>query len=344
MKQRAVVIAPGRGTYNKAELGYLARRHPNARHIAAFDGYRESHGRETISALDGAERFSGAVHTRGDNASPLIYACAYSDFLAIDRDRFDILGVTGNSMGWYIALACAGALDAMAGLRVVDTMGALMQEEMIGGQLIYPVVGEDWRDGDGRRDAVLAAVAAIDGREGCALSLSIDLGGMVALAGNEAGLAAFEAQAPQVQGRFPMRLMNHAGFHCRLQEPVSARGFAMLPDTLFRQPELPLIDGRGAIWRPKASDLEALRNYTLGHQVVAPYDYAAAIRTAAREFMPDVFIILGPGETLGGATAQSLVKCQWRGWRDKADCQADRNDGRRIAAIGSSDQDVTLAR
>ena len=49
----------------------------------------------------------------------MIYACAYADFLAIDRDRFDILGVTGNSMGWYIALACAGALDVMNGFEVV---------------------------------------------------------------------------------------------------------------------------------------------------------------------------------------------------------------------------------
>ena len=34
-------------------------------------------------------------------------------------------------------------------------------------------------------------------------------------------------------------------------------------------------------------------NYTFGRQVVEPYDYTAAIRTYAHEFMPDVFIILG---------------------------------------------------
>jgi len=50
-------------------------------------------------------------------------------------------------------------------------------------------------------------------------------------------------------------------------------------------------------------------------------DFTAAIRTAAREFMPDVFIVLGPGTTLGGATAQALIQANWRGWRSKFDFQ-----------------------
>jgi hypothetical protein len=64
-----------------------------------------------------------------------------------------------------------------------------------------------------------------------------------------------------------------------------------------------------------------LRDYTLGHQVVEPYDFTAAIRTAAREFAPDYFIIPGPGTTLGGAVAQSLIRANWRGLACKSDFQ-----------------------
>jgi len=39
--------------------------------------------------------------------------------------------------------------------------------------------------------------------------------------------------------------------------------------------------------------------------VVEPYDFTAAIRSAAREFAPDYFIVPGPGTTLGGAVAQA---------------------------------------
>ena len=77
---------------------------------------------------------------------------------------------------------------------------------------------------------------------------------------------------------------------------------------MFSQPKIPLIDGRGALWYPKATDLTALWDYTLAHQVTESYDYTAAIRTAARELYPDVFIVLGPGNTLGGATAQALIR------------------------------------
>ena len=323
MKQTAVVIAPGRGTYNKAELGYLARHHPDKRSLVAeMDRYRSDQGQKTITELDQAERFSGAIHTRGDNASPLIYACAYSDFQSIDPNEFDVVGVTGNSMGWYIALACAGALDAMGGLEVVNTMGTLMQEHLIGGQLIYPFTDENWVPVPGQRDAILANMREIDNLSDHTLALSIDLGGMLVLAGNEAGLNAFEKRMPRLRDRFPMRLPNHAGFHTALQDPVAALGRAALPQTLFQQPRLPLIDGRGAIWHPHSTDLTALRDYTLGHQVVEPYDLTAAIRTAARELMPDVFIILGPGTTLGGAVAQSLILSAWRGWTNKASFQA----------------------
>ena len=321
MKQTAVVIAPGRGTYNKNELGYLKRHHPNAPNLDQFDAYRATLGQKKISELDTFSRFSGPTHTRGDNAAPLIYACAYSDFVSIDRDLFDIVGITGNSMGWYIALACAGAVDPMGGMQVVNTMGTLMQVHMIGGQLIYPFLDDNWQEIPGRRDNLLSEVITINSRPDHDLGLSIDLGGMLVLAGNEAGLTAFERSVPALQGRFPMRLQNHAGFHTHLQRPISKLGFDALSEHLFVQPTIPLIDGRGAIWYPNSTDTSALYNYTLGHQVVEPYDFTAAIRTAAREFMPDVFIVLGPGTTLGGATAQALIQANWRGWRSKVDFQ-----------------------
>ncbi|WP_406646427.1 ACP S-malonyltransferase [Aliisedimentitalea scapharcae] len=339
MKQTAVVVAPGRGTYNRTELGYFGRHHMDqAAMLSDFDAYRSQMGQKTLSDLDGAARFSGPTHTRGDNASALIYACALADFRAINRDRFDILGVTGNSMGWYITLACAGALDPMGGLEVINTMGTLMQEQMIGGQLIYPFVDEEWRPIPGARDAILAKMDDINTRAAHSLAISIDLGGMLVLAGDEAGLQAFETEMEPVQDRFPMRLPNHAGFHTNLQKPVSALGQARLGRALLRQPDLALIDGRGGLWQRGASDLAELYDYTLGHQVVEPYDFTAAIRTAARELMPDVFIVLGPGTTLGGAVAQSLLLSGWRGMSGKAEFQSEQDKTPRLIAMGREDQ------
>jgi [acyl-carrier-protein] S-malonyltransferase len=314
----AVLICPGRGTYTKTELGSLAR-FPDPALLARFDAERARLGQETLSALDGAQSYSVARHSRGDNASALIYACTLGDALALDG--VEVVAVTGNSMGWYSALACAGALSPMDGFTVVNTMGTLMQEALIGGQLVYPVMGEDWADDPARREDLLALVEEIGARAGHDLALSIDLGGMLVIAGNEAALKAFEAVVPPLQDRFPMRLGNHAAFHTALQTPVAAKGRAALPADLFTQPTTPLIDGRGHVWWPEAATSGALRDYTLGHQVVEPYDFTAAIRTAARELAPDCFIVPGPGTTLGGAVAQSLIRANWRGLASKADFQ-----------------------
>ncbi|MEJ2035019.1 MAG: ACP S-malonyltransferase [Maritimibacter sp.] len=293
----AVVICPGRGTYNAGELGYLGRHFPDAELMAAFDAIRQEGGQDTLSALDGAAKFSLSKHSRGDNASGLIYAATLGDFMAINRE-----------------------------------------EALIGGQVIYPWVDEDWVPKPTRREALLTLVADINERKDHDLSLSIDLGGMLVLAGNEAGLKAFEATVDPVQGRFPMRLGNHAAFHTHLQAPVAERGRAALKPELFTQPDLPLIDGRGGIWWPQATDLTALYDYTLGHQVTETYDFTRAISVAAREFAPDLFIVTGPGSTLGGAVAQSLILADWRGLTDKTTFKSQQDSQAMLISMGMDDQ------
>jgi len=343
MKKTAVVICPGRGTYNKAELGYLGRYFPDAALLAKFDAQRAAAGQETLSELDGADRFSGIKHTRGDNASGLIYAATLGDYLSIDREQVEVVAITGNSMGWYTALACAGALSPQNGFTVANTMGTLMQEALIGGQLVYPFLGDDWRPDSARRDAVLALVDDIDRREGHVLRLSIALGGMLVLAGDAAGLAAFEAEAEPIQGRFPMRLGNHAAFHTDLQAPVAQRGRELLAPDLFGQPAVPMIDGRGAIWWPHSSSLPALYDYTLGTQVTQTYDFTRAVAVAAREFAPDLFIVTGPGTTLGGAVAQSLILANWRGMAGKDDFRALQEQTGLLVSMGMPEQRAKVA-
>ena len=138
MKEKLLVVCPGRGTYNASELGYLQRHHGGGGELVArLDAYRASQGQPTISQLDGAEKYSPSLHMPGDNASLLIYACALADFAAIDRERFEVVAVTGNSMGWYLALACASVVDFDAGARLVNNMGGLMHEKGQGGQLVW---------------------------------------------------------------------------------------------------------------------------------------------------------------------------------------------------------------
>ncbi len=319
-KKRAIVIAPGRGTYNKAELGYLQKHHADkSNFISMIDQYRESQDQIKISELDGKPSYSIKEHTKGDNASPLIYACAYGDYQSINKDKFDIVAVTGNSMGWYVALGCGKSLSEISTTEVINTMGTMMQESLIGGQLIYPIVDDKWNIIDGKENELNDIVENINKTDGSEVFTSIKLGGFVVYGGNEAGIKDLHTKLPIVQDRFPLILPNHAAFHTPLQKPISEKALGMFNSNIFSMPSIPLIDGRGHVWRPFSTDINKLQNYTFEHQVCQYYDFTKAIHVAMKEFAPECIIVLGPGTTLGGAIAQSLIQIGW----DDINCKED---------------------
>ncbi len=344
-RKTALVVAPGRGTYGKGELGSIARLHGVhfADRIANFDAQRRERGQPTVSELDGAERFSVATHMRGDVAAPLIYTATALDWLSIDRDKYDVVAVAGNSMGWYSALALGGAVSVEDGFRIANAMGLNSQTHGPGGQILLQVVDEDWRPVAGLRDNLFDLVADIGTRPGHALALSIDLAGMLVFAGNEDGLAALLAEAPPTPGRDPLRLAGHGPFHTPLMFGSSDKAKAELPASLFTSPAIPMIDGRGHIWRRFSSDPAAVWDYSFGHQILAPYDFALSVQVAVREYAPDVIILPGPGDTLGGAIAQSLIGIGWQGIAGKADFAARQAADPILLSMGRAEQRALVA-
>jgi [acyl-carrier-protein] S-malonyltransferase len=340
----ALIVCPGRGSYGKAELGYLKRLHADkAELIETVDRKRSERGQPTISALDGAERFSMATYSRGDIASPLIFTASYADFLAVDRSRYDIAAVTGNSMGWYTALACADVVTLEHGFSIVDAMGEHSQAGEPGGQVLLSVVDEEWHEVPGLRENLLGLVETIGSRPDCALHVSIELGGMIVFAGNDAGLDDLLAEAPHTPGREPLRLVNHGPFHSPLMQGSSERASARLPANWFGAPGAPMIDGRGHVWRPLASSPDALWRYTFVTQILETYRFTRAIQVAVREHAPDRIILLGPGDSLGGAIAQALIAIEWKGLRSKRDFQEMQASSPFLLAMGREDQRALVA-
>ncbi len=343
MKQTAVVICPGRGTYNRDELGYLDRYHSDkTSFISTIDAYRQKQGQPGIAGLDSMAHYSLNRHGVGENASALIYACALADFADIDRDRFEIVAVTGNSMGWYLALAAAGALNPAAAIEVVNSMGSMMQDGIIGGQLVYPVVDEQWRLNTAMKTYLLEEVDVINQQSGCEAYLSIDLGGLLVIGANPLALDELKSRLPPIEDRYPLQLAKHAAFHTPLLGAVSNRAKTMLAPTLFERPSLPLIDGRGHIWQPYATDTQTLYEYTLGYQVVETYNFSAAVEVALKEFAPDRLILLGPGSTLGAPVGQEMIKQHWLGISDKARFKQRQLDDPFLLSMGLEEQRVLV--
>jgi [acyl-carrier-protein] S-malonyltransferase len=319
MKQTALVVCPGRGSYTKSELGYLKRfsRERKAL-IESFDEKLSAMGLLNITELDSADTYSLKTHTSGEHASMLTYALGALDFLEIDRERFEIVAVTGNSMGWYSTLAVCDSLRAGSDFTLIQTMGSMMRDEVIGAQMIYPLVDDNWQPDPKKKSALARAVELVQ-EQGHQIFPSIHFGGYGIIGGDRSGIKEVMAALEPIDDRFPFLLVGHGAFHTPLLREVSDRAFRALSLDHFCSPKIPMVDGRGHIWQPHATDVAALRDYTLGYQVVFPYDFTTALTVGVKEFAPDKIILLGPGNATGGAIGQVLVRLNWQGMQNKED-------------------------
>lgn len=329
-KKRIVVICPGRGSYTKDSLGYLQKDLKDLKPRADFkdfeeilkdyDNMRLKMNEPTLSELDSMKEFKVSVHTKGEHASAIIYTSALKDYLSIDQNKYEVCAIIGNSMGWYLSLALSHVLSHTDSFHLIQTMGSMMKGGLIGGQIIYPVVDEAWRPSNEKENLVRQALNEINDSGEGEVYLSIWLGGYRVLAGDANGIKALLKRLPR-EGDFPFQLINHGAFHTPLLLDTSEKAFELIQDKGFKKPEVPIIDGRGRIFTPWASDPKEIYNYTLGHQVYAPYDFTQSLKLALKEFAPDHLVLLGPGTSLGGAIGQTLIEVGWRGLGSKDDFQ-----------------------
>jgi len=184
---------------------------------------------------------------------------------SIDREQYDIVGVTGNSMGWYLSLAAGGALSLEDGARLVNGMGQIMTEHGEGGQVVYPSVDEDWRASEKKKKLIRDVLSMVGD---VTISTSIHLGGMHVFAGGDRGIRHLMSELPK-EGVFPLRLRGHSAFHSPQLDhivPMAKSAFAR------------------NIWPHFSTDINALYDYTLGRQINGTYDFTRAVQVAAKEY------------------------------------------------------------
>ena len=157
-KKRVVVVCPGRGTYTRETSGYLAKYGKFRKdQISWMDKKRENEGLPSLSSLD-LKPFQSKIHMAGENASTLIFACSISDFSFIDQKKYEVVSIIGNSMGWYTTLVLGNVLSIKQGYELIHTMGSMMKNQIIGGQIIYPVVDDDWIENKEKKTNIISQV------------------------------------------------------------------------------------------------------------------------------------------------------------------------------------------
>jgi [acyl-carrier-protein] S-malonyltransferase len=308
--KRAALFLAGRGAYTKRTMKLLPEDHP---WVAEAEALRSEYGLPSVLGMDRA-RWDGDVHLRPDNASALIYLHSMLDAAQAMREH-DVACIGGNSLGWYTALAAAGALSFGDGFRLVQEISLLQMRHADGGQVLYPIIDEQWRVD---RKLVARVDEALATAPGEAFA-SIDLGGYAVLAGTERGVAHLLERLPPVEmgpSLFPYRLKQHGPYHTPLVEGV-AKAATALRSLGWSAPRVTLIDGRGGRFTPWSTTPEDLLAYTLGPQLTTPFRFTQTVRVALREYAPDRIALPGPGNTLGGVCGQVLVMEGYRGIRSR---------------------------
>lgn len=345
--QDVIIICPGRGSYTKDTLGYLSRAMQgkstlqNLHH--QFDIYRTENGLPTHTELDQSSHIL-PEHYKGEHASSLIYSCSLFDYLTIDRKKFRPVAIIGNSMGWYSSLAIGGALSYFEGLHLVQTMGQMMQEKLIGGQLIYQLVDDNWQMDSDLIQEVQEMVEKINDQADShqeRIYTSIQLGGFVVFAGDEKVLKML-AKKLKKKEPYPFKLLGHGAFHTPLMNEISKKAKQDLPLALFNRPQVPLIDGTGKIWSPYSTDIQELYDYTLGAQVTETYSFTKSLEVALKEFGPQKLILLGPGTSIGGAILQVLIQLKWQGIKNKKDVLKRQKKDPFLFSMGMEEQRKSL--
>ena len=206
-----------------------------------------------------------------------------------------------------------------------------MKNSIIGGQLIYSLVDENWRVNEAKKKSVLIEIKNVGAY------VSIYLGGYLVIGGEQSALDTLLKTLP-TKDNYPFQLPFHAAFHTPLLEPISQKAFELLPQSIFQKPTIPLVDGQGHIWSPYSSDIEELYRYTLGHQVTNAYDFSTSITVSMKEFCPDKLVLLGPGNTLGGAIGQIMINNNWLDINSKKAFSSRQKKDPYLISMGMKDQ------
>lgn len=103
-----------------------------------------------------------------------------------------------------------------------------MHENLIGGQLIYPFVDENWQEIPGRRAALRKKLNKINADVPNSLYISIELGGLIVFAGTNNSLDSLEKTLSVEQGRYPIHSSHIGGRLCDFIVFINGMAFAIL--------------------------------------------------------------------------------------------------------------------
>jgi [acyl-carrier-protein] S-malonyltransferase len=216
---------------------------------------------------------------------PALFACDLAAFRVLEAEGLRFAMAAGHSVGEFVALATAGAVEPREALEAVVERGRAMQEAS-----------------EGRRGA-MTALLGLSAEEAAAICRTAGRGDVLTVANENSPkqtvvsgtLEAIERaeEMARSRGARVVRLKVAGAFHSPLMQPALARVREAVARMSFREARFPIVPNASA--RP-SSHPSALRDL-LSRHLVSPVQWDRSMR-AMGDAGVELFVEAGPGEVL----------------------------------------------
>ncbi len=261
---RTALLFPGQGAPAAAWRGAVSLHRPDLLDLAL----------ELLDGADPWERFGSGT----EFDQPAVYCASLAAFEIAGRPAAALHA--GHSLGELAALACAGALDARDGLRLVVLRGRLTAEAGRG-------------PGSGAMLAVRAGaeeVAPLAARHGVAVA-NLNSPSQTVLSGAHDEIERLQGELRDA-GTLTKLLPVGGAFHSPLMRPAAEGFAAALAEVRFQPPAVPVLSGRtGRPFEDPARELAA--------SLLEPVRWIDVVAALEREGVERCCEI-GPGKALTG--------------------------------------------
>lgn len=283
-KTSFAIVFPGQGSQSVGMLADLGRAMPVVR--KTFDAASAVLGYDLWALTqDGPEEALG----RTDRTQPAMLAADVAVWRAWnERGGAQPALMAGHSLGEYAALVCAGALSFEHAVALVEKRGQYMQEAVPAGQgAMAAILGLD--------DEPVRALCAEAAQGEVVEAVNFNSPGQVVIAGDAAAVARAIELAKAAGAKRALPLPVSVPSHCALMRPAAERMRALLEETPFSAPRIPVLHNADV----RAHDDAASIRDALVRQLYSPVRWVESVREIAARGARAT-LEFGPGKVLAG--------------------------------------------
>ncbi len=260
--------------------------HPAGR--AALDEISAAMDRDVVELC----RDENALSTT-EWVQPALFACDIAAFRVLEAEGVEFSSAAGHSLGEFVALVAAGAVDLAPALRAVQERGRAMEAASLARQgTMTALIGLSPEDA--------ADVCGIAGRGDILEVANENAPKQVVLSGSVPAIERAEELARSRNAK-AVRLKVAGAFHSPLMRPALGPVRIAISELEFRTPRFPVVPN--ASGRP-TSEPSAMRDL-LSRHLVSPVRWQRSLRAMADSGV-DTFVEAGPGDVLTKLTRRCV--------------------------------------